>query len=52
MCFNNHKITYLCGEECYVLFSGKLGFGSRIVGTIPRNSALAYHLWIKSVSNN
>lgn len=40
------------GEECYVLFSGKLGFGSRIVGTIPRNSALAYHLWIKSVSNN
>ena len=19
MCFNNHKITYLCGEECYVL---------------------------------
>lgn len=40
------------GEECYVLFSGKYGFGSRIVGTIPRNSALAYHLWIKSVSNN
>lgn len=40
------------GEECYVLFSGRLGFGGRIVGTIPRNSALAYHLWVKSVSNN
>ncbi|MBP5218761.1 MAG: FKBP-type peptidyl-prolyl cis-trans isomerase [Bacteroidales bacterium] len=40
------------GEECYVLFSGKYGFGSKIVGTIPRNAALAYHLWIKSVSNN
>ena len=40
------------GEECYVLFSGKYGYGKRIVGTIPRNSALAYHLWIKSVSNN
>lgn len=40
------------GEECYVLFSGEHGFGSKIVGTLPRNSALAYHLWIKSVSNN
>ena len=40
------------GEECYVLFSGEHGFGSKMVGTIPRNSALAYHLWIKSVSNN
>lgn len=39
------------GDECYVLFSGKHGFGSRAYGRVPQNSALAYHLWIKSVSN-
>ncbi|MBQ6185258.1 MAG: FKBP-type peptidyl-prolyl cis-trans isomerase [Bacteroidales bacterium] len=40
------------GDECYVLFSGKHGFGKRSMAGIPSNSALAYHLWIKSVSNN
>lgn len=39
------------GDECYVLFSGKHGFGSRAYGRVPQNAALAYHLWIKSVSN-
>ncbi len=48
----NGMIGVKGGEECYVLFSGKHGFGGKIVGTIPRNAALAYHLWIKSVSNN
>lgn len=38
------------GEECYVLFSGKYGFGKES-GTIPANSALAYHIWVESISN-
>lgn len=40
------------GEECYILFSGKHGFGKRKVGNVPASAALAYHLWIKSVSND
>lgn len=39
------------GDECYVLFSGKYGFGKNTTGIVPGNSALAYHLWISSVSN-
>ncbi|MCQ2143434.1 MAG: FKBP-type peptidyl-prolyl cis-trans isomerase [Bacteroidales bacterium] len=40
------------GEECMILFSGKHGFGRRAVGTIPANSALAYHVWVSSISND
>ena len=40
------------GDECYILFSGKHGFGKRKVANIPANAALAYHLWIKSVTND
>ena len=40
------------GEECYILFSGKYGFGKKAFGTIPANSALAYHVWVESVSND
>ena len=39
------------GEECYVLFNGKHGFGKKKIANIPSYAALAYHLWIKSVSN-
>ena len=39
------------GDECYVLFSAKHGFGKHKTGTVPSNAALAYHLWIKGVSN-
>lgn len=39
------------GDESYVLFSGKYGFGKHTTGIVPGNSALAYHLWISSVSN-
>ena len=39
------------GEEAYILFSGEHGFGSKILGTIPANSALAYHIWVESISN-
>lgn len=39
------------GQECYILFSGKYGFGDRIHGTIPANSGLVYHIWVNSISN-
>lgn len=40
------------GDECYILFNGQYGFGKKKIGNVPSNSALAYHLWIKSVSND
>lgn len=40
------------GEECIILFSGKYGYGNRQSGTIPANSALAYHVWVESISND
>ena len=40
------------GQECYILFSGKYGFGDRIHGTIPANSGLVYHIWVSSISND
>lgn len=39
------------GDEGYILFNGKFGFGNRIQGTIPASSALAYHIWIESIEN-
>lgn len=39
------------GEECYILFSGKYGFGDKQLGTIPANSGLVYHIWVESISN-
>lgn len=39
------------GDECYILFNGKNGFGKHKTGTVPGNSALAYHLWITDVAN-
>ncbi len=39
------------GEECVILFSGKHGFGKKLYGTIPANSAVAYHIWVESVQN-
>lgn len=39
------------GDECYILFNGRNGFGKHKTGTVPGNSALAYHLWITDVAN-
>ena len=39
------------GDECYILFNGKYGFGKHNTGKVPANSALAYHLWITDVPN-
>ena len=38
-------------DECFILFSGKYGFGSHTQGTIPARSALVYHIWVNSISN-
>ena len=39
-------------DECYILFSGKYGYGSKAQGTIPARSALVYHIWVNSISND
>ncbi len=39
------------GEECYILFTAKYGFGNHASGTIPAKSTLAYHIWVESISN-
>lgn len=46
----NGLLGVKAGEDCYVLFSGKYGFGKQTLGIIPSNSALAYHLLIIDVS--
>ena len=38
-------------DECYILFSGKYAYGSHKQGTIPARSALVYHIWVNSISN-
>lgn len=40
------------GEICYIVFSGKHGFGNEIVGSIPANSALIYQIWVESLTND
>ncbi len=39
------------GEECYIVFSGKYGYGNKVNGSIPQNSALLYHIWVKDITN-
>ena len=39
------------GDECYLLFTGRYGFGKGRMGTVPVHAALAYHLWVQSVDN-
>ena len=38
-------------DECYILFSGEYGYGNEAVGTIPARSALVYHVWVNSITN-
>lgn len=40
------------GEICYIVFSGKYGFGNEITGSIPANSALIYQIWVESLTND
>lgn len=37
------------GEECYIVFSGKYGYGNKSQGTIPANSALLYHIKVLAI---
>lgn len=39
------------GDQGYILFTGKYGYGSAEKGTIPARSALAYYFWIESINN-
>ena len=47
----NGLVGVKAGEECEILFCGKYGFGNTTFGIIPANSALAYKIWVVSVSN-
>lgn len=40
------------GEHCIVVFSGKYGFGSEPVVNVPKNSALAYEIWVEDIIKN
>lgn len=40
------------GEVCYIVFSGKYGFGDKIIGNIPANSALIFQIWVESLTND
>ena len=40
------------GEVCFILFSGKYGYGDKQYGTIPANAALAYYVEVVDVNNN
>ena len=48
----NGLIGVRAGEECEILFSGKYGFGNTTFGIITANSALAFKIWVVSVSND
>ena len=48
----NGLVGVKAGDECYVLFSGKHGFGKKKIANVPARAALAYRLWIKSVTND
>ena len=37
--------------EYFILFSGKYGYGEQVHGTIPAKSALVYHIWVESFTN-
>ncbi len=49
---HNGMVGVKGGEECWIFFSGKHGFGSERVGVIPANSAIAYHIWVHSVQSD
>ncbi len=39
-------------EHCIVVFSGKYGFGNQVVANVPKNSALAYEIWVEDIIKN
>lgn len=39
------------GEDCFILFTGKYGFGKHQIGTIPANAAICYHILVEEPEN-
>ena len=39
------------GEDCFVFFTGKYGFGKHQIGTIPANAAICYHIRVEEPEN-
>lgn len=39
------------GEECYILFSSRYGYGKKGMGNIPGNTALIYHILVSDINN-
>ena len=37
------------GEDSYIIFSGRHGFGKKQVGTVPANAPLCYHIRVEEV---
>ena len=47
----NGLLGVYAGEECYILFSAKYGFGNKEINAIPKMSSLMYHVWVHSIEN-
>ena len=47
----NGLLGVQAGDEGYILFTGKYGYGNTERGMIPARSALAYQIWIENVKN-
>jgi len=47
----NGLLGVQAGDEGYILFTGKYGYGNTERGTIPAKSALVYQIWIENVKN-
>ncbi len=39
-------------EHCMIVFSGKYGFGDKVVANVPKNTALAYEIWVEDIIKN
>ncbi len=39
------------GQHASIVFSGRHGFGDKIYGKVPANSALLYEIWVVAVTN-
>ena len=48
---HNGLLGVQAGDEGYILFTGKYGYGNTERGTIPAKSALVYQIWIDSIKN-
>ena len=47
----NGLLGVQAGDQGYILFTGKYGYGNTERGMIPARSALIYQIWIENVKN-